>query len=201
MKKLLTATLLLCAFASCGPATQIEKSWLDPVQTTRFNNFKKVLVVVFAQSETSRRVAEEMLAKELGPTAVASYNYSSISSKAGDADAIADALKKDGFDGAIVTRLIDKEKETTYVPGRVSYPFYGGFRGYYRFGYGAYVEPGYYIEDKIYYVETNAYDLLAEKLLWSGVTRTTNPGQLNKVLQGFATVVVNQMKKDGFIKP
>jgi hypothetical protein len=164
------------------------------------NDMKKVLVVVFAQSETARRQAEEQIVKRLQGRGVVSYSYKVVVEKGADSDAITAAIKADGFDGAIVTRLIDKEKETSYVPGTTTYPYYGGFRGYYGYGYGAYSTPGYYVEDKIYYIETNIYDLKADKLIWSAVTSTTNPGKLEKSINELGDVLGAQMRKDGLIK-
>lgn len=198
MKKTMTALLFALALLACGSATQIEKSWLDPVQHTRYNSMKKVWVIVFAQSQASRRAAEDALARNLGPSAVPSYNHALLADSTGNADAMVEALIKDGFEGAIVTRLIDQEKERSYVPGRVSYPFYGSFTSYYSYSYSGFVETDYFVEDHKYYIETNVYYLKDEKLLWSAVTKATHGGNLEKVMQGFATVLVQQMENDGF---
>jgi hypothetical protein len=201
MKNSLFAAAALAVLAvSCGPSTRIEKSWKDPQESKTLNDMKKVLIVCFAESETSRRQAEEMLAARLQGRGVASYGYKVVAEKGADASALTDAIKADGFDAAIVTRLIDKEKETSYVPGTITYPYYAGFRGYYGYGYGAYATPGYYVQDKIYYIETNVYDLTADKLVWSAVTSTTNPGKMEKSLNEIADVLAQKMRKDGFLR-
>lgn len=192
--------LFLCAiFAlSCGPATRVEKSWLNPAGFTRFNDFSKVLIIVFAHSQTARRTAEDQFAAVLAPRGITSYNNPKVMVNGPDANAISEAIKSDGFDAALVTRLIDKKKETTYVPGNIHYPFYGGFRGYFRFGYGAYMTPGYYQENTTYFVETNVYDLKSDRLVWSCVTATTQPGKMDKTIHELSDVVFAQMKSDGF---
>jgi len=185
---------------ACTPSTVIDKSWKDPASTVKLNDFKKVIIMVFAQSETARRTAEEQLAKMLQGRGVPSYNQKIMVEKGANTEAISAALQAEGFDGAIVSRLVDKEKETTYVPGTTSYPYYG-FRGYYGYGYGAYGSPGYYVEDKIYTIETNVYDLKADKLVWSAVTASTNPGKTDKAIREIAEVLGEQMRADGFISP
>jgi hypothetical protein len=157
------------------------------------------LVVVFAQNETNRRKAEEQFVALMKGRGVASYSYKVMVDKGGDADAVTAAVIADGFDCATVTRLVEKEKETSYVPGTTT-GYYGGFRGYYGYGYGGYSSPGYYVEDKVYTIETNVYDLKKDKLVWSGVTKTTNPGKMDKEINIYADVLAAQMRKDGFLK-
>lgn len=198
MKKYLLLSAISFSLLACGPGTTIQKSFKEPSSTKQMNDFTKVLVVAFAQSETGRRQAETQIAGLLKGAGVPSYSYKVTVEKGADAQAVEDAMKADGFDGAIVMRLIDKEKETSYVPGTTYYG--GGFRGYYGYGYGAYSSPGYYVEDKIYYIETNIYDLKTEKLLWSAVTATTNPSKMDKTINEIADVLANQMRKDGFLK-
>lgn len=198
MKKGMLIAAFALGLAACGPATRIEKSWREPTATKKMTDYQKVLVVCFAQSESARRNAEDDIVRSMGGRGVASYGYSIMADKSKGRDAITEAIKKDGFDAAIVTRLIDKEKETSFVPGTVTYPYYRNFWGYYGWGYGAYTTPGYYVENHVYYVETNVYDLEKDQLVWSGVTSTTNPGKLDRAVNEIAGVVKRQMRVDGF---
>jgi hypothetical protein len=184
----------------CGPSTQIERSFKEPSSTVTFNDMKKVLVVSFAQSESARMQIETQVANMLQGRGVPSYSYKITSTKGADPEEVSKALDADGFDGALVMRLVEKEKETNYVPGTTTGPYYGGFRGYYGYGYGAYSTPGYYVEDKIYHIETNVYDLKADKLVWSAMTATTNPNKMEKTVNEIVDVLAKQMRKDGFLK-
>jgi len=200
MKKYFALAFLTASLLSCGPATQIEQSWKDPAGTTTLDQYSKILVVVFAKDETSRRKAEEQFVALMKGKGVASYTLKVLADKGGDSNAVATALIAEGFDCATVTRLVDKEKETSYVPGTTYYGGYGGFRGGYGYGYGGYGSPGYYVEDKVYTIETNVYDLKKDKLIWSCVTKTTNPGKMDKELNIYADVLAKQMRADGFLK-
>jgi hypothetical protein len=199
MKKYLVFAFFAAFMFSCGPSTEIQQSWKDPGTTTTLDQYSKILVVVFAKDETTRRKAEEQFVALMRGKGVASYTYKVMVDKGGDAEAVTSAVIADGFDCATVTRLVDKEKETSYVPGTTT-GYYGGFRGYYGYGYGGYSSPGYYVEDKVYTIETNVYDLKKDKLVWSGVTKTTNPGKMDKELNIYADVLAAQMRKDGFLK-
>lgn len=199
MKKYFALAFFAVSLLSCGPSTQIEQSWKDPATTTTLDQYSKILVVVFAKDETTRRKAEEQFVALMRGKGVASYSYKVMVDKGGDAAAVTSAVIADGFDCATVTRLVDKEKETSYVPGTTT-GYYGGFRGYYGYGYGGYSSPGYYVEDKVYTIETNVYDLKKDKLVWSAVTKTTNPGKMDKEFNIYADVLAGQMRKDGFLK-
>lgn len=199
MKRLLIAISAISFLAACEPSTKITKSWRDPAVSIEQGTYKKVLVVALLKDESSRRIVEDALVKKLEGRGVASYTQSFSSNK--DGDAVEKQLKQEGYDGAVVLRLLDIEKETSYVPGTTTYPaYYGRFGGYYGGAYGGYGSPGYYQEDKIYTIETNVYSLTLDKLVWSGTTATTNPGKMNKVIEDIASAVTQQMVDDGFLK-
>jgi len=181
-------------FFSCGPSTKIEKTWTDPAFTpASAKSFDKVLVMGLLNDESTRRIAEDkMVAQFKNVKAVQSYSYLQPSDT--DRAVVEDKLKKDGFDGVVVMRLANVDKSTSYVPGTT----YGGWYGY-RYG-GVYGSPGYYQEDKTYYVETNLYSLDQKKLLWSGTTSSLNPGKLDNMLDGIITAIREQGQKQGLIK-
>lgn len=199
MKKLFIAIAAVSLITGCEPSTKVTKSWRDPAVTIEQGTYKKVLVVALLKDESSRRIVEDALVKKLDGRGIASYTQSFSTNK--DGDAVEKQLKQEGYDGAIVLRLVDIEKETSYVPGTTTYPtYYGRFGGYYGGAYGGYGSPGYYQEDKIYTIETNVYSLNSDKLVWSGTTATTNPGKMNKVIEDIATALTDQMVADGFLK-
>ncbi|ULQ55555.1 hypothetical protein KJS94_12960 [Flavihumibacter rivuli] len=191
--------VLLVLASACGPSTKVTKSWRDPGSTVNFDALKKVLVISLVQNETSRRVVEDALAARLKGKGVASYTLNNLPSSKESEDAVINALKAQGFDAVVVTRLVDIEKETSYVPGTTYPSYYGRFGGYYGYAYGAYGSPGYYTEDKVYSVETNIYTLNPDKLVYSCVTQTTNPSKLEKTINEIAQIVHDRMVQDGLI--
>jgi hypothetical protein len=168
------AGLLLITLGSCAPATQLTSSWADP--TAGSHKYQKVVVVGASPQAGLRRKYEEAFTEELkarGVDAVASYTFGGEGQLEKEA-AIA-KLKEVGADGVIVTRLIDQESVQTYYPPSYSVPstYYGGWYGYYSMGYGYMTSPGYMVEDKVFRIETNLYDVGSDKLTWSGLTKTT----------------------------
>jgi hypothetical protein len=187
--KILLYGSILCLTA-CGPTTKITKSWTDPSFTPETaQSYKKILVMGLLKDESTRRIAEDkMVAAFKNVTAVQSYSYLQPADTL--RDAVEDKLKKDGFDGVVIMRLADVDKTTSYVPGTT----YGGWYGY-RYG-----SPGYYQEDKTFYVETNLYSLPSNKLLWSGTTSSLNPDKLDRTVDDIIATLKAQMQKQKLIK-
>lgn len=201
MKNLIFAILVASCFASCSPATKIEKSWTEPGATVSSNPANKALVVALVKDEGSRRVIEDELVKRLNTSAVASYKIITPELlKSASEEALNQQIKSGGFTHILVMRLADVEKETSYVPGSTNTGYYGGYGRYYGYGAGYYSSPGYYQTDKNYFIETTIYSISPDKLLWTGTTKTVNPEKINKTVNEIADVVTAQMKKDGFLK-
>ncbi len=203
--KLFLAALAISLFTACGPSTKITKVWTDPsLNAATVKPFQKVLVIAQLKDDSSRRIAEDkIVASSSKGNFVASYTYLKESQQ--DQKLVVADLLKDGIDGIILMRLTDIEKSTDYVQGTSYYGgwgygggFYGGYGGW---GYGGsmYTSPGYYEENKTYYVETNIYDVKSNKLLWSGTTSTMNPTKINETLDEIIAVIKTELSNKGLI--
>src|SRR5215467_7454605 len=189
-KILLYGSMLL--LVACGPTTKITKSWTDPSFTpAEAQAYQKVLVMGLLKDQSTRRIAEDkMVAAFKNVTAVPSYSYL----QPGDTvrSEVEDRLKKDGFDGVVVMRLADVDKSVSYVPGTTYGGWYGyGYGGYWG-GYGG--SPGYYQQDKTFYVETNFYSLREDKLLWSATTSSLNPDKLDRTVDDIIASLKGQLQ-------
>jgi hypothetical protein len=202
MKKLILPSILMSVIfiASCT-STKITSSWREPDKAVAVSALNKVLVVALFKDETSRHKAEDQMAGYLGGKAVVSYNYLKASFDKKNEEAIREKIKSDGFDGAVTMRLVDVDKEKIYNPGNTSlYPsYYRNFSGYYHRSYSYFTNPGYYSTTKTYTVETNVYSIKEDKVIWSGLTETTDPDGVKKLTEEVAAVVYKKMVKEGFI--
>jgi len=197
--------LMLAVAASLVSAcmsTTLTTSWVDTASPTRLNDFKKILVISAMPDETSRRTSEDKLVSMLQGRGTPSYLYPKNIVKGVDVTSLIESLKIEGYDGAIVMRLIDVDKELQYTPGAYStYPtYYRSFSGYYGASWGYYNDPGYYSSTKKFSVETNVYSLNEDKMLWTGITESTDPAGVERMTEEIAAVVKERMIKDGFIK-
>jgi hypothetical protein len=188
--KIFLQLALISLVVACSPSTKITKSWTDPSWKQGSPvPFKKVLVVAPLKDETSRRIAEDKIVANIRKvTAVASYNYIQPADTA--QNKLDEKLNKDGFDGIIIMRLTNVNKSVSYNQGTT----YGGWYGY------RYSSPGYYSEDKTFYVETNFYSIAQKKLLWSGTTASLNPTQFDQTMDEIITALRMQLVQQGLIK-
>jgi len=171
------AVIALAAMTSCAPATQLTQSWAEP--TAAGKTYQKIVVVGATERAPTRHRFEDAFVTALkmrGVTAIPSYSVAGDGRL--DKEAAAAKLQEVGADAVIVTRLVDQESYQEYYPptySTVAAPsaYYGGWYGYYSLGYTYETSPGYTVQNKVFRVETNLYDVKNDKLLWSGITETT----------------------------
>jgi hypothetical protein len=204
--KLFLAVVVTSFFAACGSSTQIVKSWTDPsLNGSTVQAYNKVLVIAQFKDDSSRRIAEDkIVASSPRGNFVASYSYLKPSQQ--DQKLLVSELLKDGIEGIILMRLTDIEKSTDYVQGSTYYGgwgygggYYGGYGGW-GYGGGYYATPGYYEENKTYFVESNIFDVKTNKLLWSGTTSTLNPSKINEALDEIILAIKTELNNKGLIK-
>ena len=182
-------------------STRIVNSWKDPETMVSLDKLNKVLVVAFLRDEASRRVAEGRMAGLLKGKAIPSYSYLGEDIKSLNEGSVRQRLQGDSFDGAVVMRLVDVTKEVNYSPGNIStYPFYfRSFGGYYRRGWSYFSTPDRYHTTRSYSVETNVYSMKQDKLIWTGLTETTDPGGVDKLVAEISSTIFKRMMDEGFI--
>lgn len=206
MKK--TLITLAAAFVTsllipgCSPSTKVISSWKDPQAHVDPDHLEKVMVGVLSPREASRRQSEEQIST-YHKSFVPSYQVLGTQEILLDTAQSKAILKRQGFDGALLFRLVDQQKSTTYVPGSTSYGagygagYGGGYWGYHNAYYGAYYDPGYYREDVTYVVECILYSFDKNQLLWTGLTSTVNPSDREKSVDDIVQAVFEQMQRDG----
>jgi hypothetical protein len=120
-------------------------------------------------------------------------------------DVMLKAIRDLGCDGIFTVALVDQESKTHYVPGSYSGGFvpYAGY-GYYYSGYYAYspafYSPGYYETDKTYFIESNLFNAITEKLLISMQSKVVNPPAAMKASKQYTQMLVTELQAQGFMK-
>ena len=172
---LLVAAALAALLGGCA-STQITTAWKDP-DLARLP-FKKVLVV-FQHSDAELRMRlERSMAAEI-PNAVPAHAIFS-DAEVRDIEAVKSRVRADGFDSAVIMRIVGVDREVSYVPGRLySVPaMYHGFYGYWGYGWRTVYDPGYMRADRIVTISTNVYSVVDDKLVWASQSETFNPTSL-----------------------
>ena len=172
---LLFVAVLAALVAGCA-STQITSVWKDP-DLGRVP-FRKVLVVFQHADPAIRRVLEDEMARDI-PNAVPANSLFS-DAEVSDIARVKARVRSDGFDSAVIMRVVSVDREVSYRPGRLYGvpPFYGDFYGYWGYGWRAVYDPGYLRSDRIVTIATNVYSVADDKLVWASQSETFNPQSL-----------------------
>ena len=185
---------LLLATGGCN-STSLTTTWKDPSATSL--NFSKVAVIVVNTSPAERRAQEDALAAEI-KRAAAVPSYQLISDdQLKDVPAAKAKIIAEGFDGAVLVRMIDARQHQTYVPPTYSDwgtgwgpPPYPGSAG----------SPGYVMTDTIVRAEISLFSVPAGKLLWAGASETLNPADARAFATEVARAAAAELRKQGLLQ-
>src|SRR5689334_253438 len=181
------AVLTLAACTS----TTFTSTWKAPGVQAVDPTGKKVAAVYMTTDESSRRAAEDILARKLtehGAQGVPSYTLIPAS-VATDQDRTKQALSGAGIDGVVIMHVLG-EKERTQVsyngPPWGGAPYYRHFASYWGFGWGAPYSPTEVTTTTELRIETLVYSLVRDQLLWAGTSRTTEPRKISTLVDDVA---------------
>jgi hypothetical protein len=188
--------VLLFIAAGCS-STSMTRSWRYP--ETGPLEFDRVMAVVLVQDPLLRRLGENALVRQIVAAEAVALHRSVPDEDLGDEAKVREQIAASGVDGVVVMRLVYDENEVTYNAGTYPGPYYS-FWGYYGWAYPIAYQPGYLQTDRLVGIETNVYDVETEKLVWSGLSRTKNPDDVDKLVADTAKAVRSEMKKYGFLR-
>jgi len=185
----------------------VTGTWQKPAVTETYDN---IMVTALVPTTSSRSAIERSMVANLREEGTdASQSIDVIPPRLIEEEdkkrEIQNTIIRDGFDGVLTITLIDEDTETRYVRGSGMYRpypyygFYGNFWGYYDYWYPRFYEPGYYVENKVYYMETNLYDAQTEDLVWSAQSETYDPIDLESFAEGFSEEIVEELDEQGLI--
>ena len=191
------AALACCACAG----TPFVSSWRAPDAEPLHVGGAKVAAVAMIEQVSSRRAAEDAIARELEARGAIGVPMYMIYSDQGPTDepAARAALEREGYTGLVVFRPVGTEQEIVSTPSYVGPPFATYWGGYYGYGWGM---PWYGAEIRTYTVvsvETLVYSLRQNKLVWGGQSTTTNPASVDRLVHDTATKVARELERQGLL--
>ena len=214
MKKILPFALTICLLLlNCGGLnTKMTGSWKneDKLKNSSYNS---VFIAVMGPSVEAKNMLENELAYRVNNRGAKAFKSHDIFVSTFSKDNLPEKsemlkiIRDTGAETIFTVALKDKETTTRYVPGTstyyapMGYGYYGNFYGYYSNFYPMAYEPGYYKEDKIFYVESNLYDTETEELIWSAQSKTYNPDSSEDFVKDYTQALIDRLIQDGVIKP
>ena len=195
----LSGVILLSACAS----TSFTSTWKSSEVLQVNPRGHKVAAAFISTDESSRREAEDVLARKLteqGASGVPAYTLVP-SGELHDMPGVKARLTQAGIDGVVIMRILDAKERTTVTPGsRIGFaPHYMHFSGYWGYGWGAPYAPAQVTTTTVLRIETLVYSLERDALVWAGTSRTVNPARVSKFVAEIADSAVKQMKREGVL--
>jgi len=206
MKSLLRiiAIFLFTVSLAAAASTKFVSTWKNPGVGLVDLDGKKLAAFVVTSDESMRLGPEETLAAELrrrGIDCVAGYTVLP-GELAKDQEKAKEFLEKAGITGAVMMRVVSREKETHYQPGTTWYSsgYYPSFWGYWNYGWTAVYTPGYVRSETVLSIETLVYSIEQDELLWAGMSETINPKDVRKFVKKLVDAAGKEMRKAGMVR-
>jgi len=198
---------------SCGPSQKITSSWINP-EIKEKPQYKKIFIIALAQNPGYKATIEQDLAyaataKKLQVIKSSEFfqpNFTTAGTTVPvDKEVILKKVREAGCDVIMTVALVDKKSETHYVPGTTAYSPYMGYGGMGAYGFGGYYgaaytsmysTPGYYTEDKTYFLQANLFDAATEKMIWSAQSEAYDPSKISTFSKDYTDLLVERMNRD-----
>jgi hypothetical protein len=179
--------------------TEFKSTWRDPTARPVALRAQPVAAFLITPNVSTRRAGEDILARELSARGVRGIPGYQLTGEqpVRDSEALRRNLEKAGIEGTVIMRVVDRRVELDYVPGGLAY---GSMYGYWEFGWGMMGRPGYLETDTIVSVETLVYSLPQDKLLWGGVSETTDPSNLDSFIKEIVKKAGEEIRKAGLVQ-
>lgn len=208
--KILILVLFTSIFLACTQQISITGYWYNK-ENASGKSYKKAYFVALLNDVIKNATVESDLSTEAKKRSLATamnqeYLAEGFVNKDIGKEAILAKARELNCDLIFTIAIADVKSENYYVPGQVnyspgsSYGYYNSFPSYYDRTYDTYQTPGYYVNDKTYFIETNVYDVKELKLLWSLQSQAYNPTSLKTVSALYAKEVFKKMDAEGFTK-
>ena len=115
-------------------------------------------------------------------------------------------LTAEGYDGALLARLVSVDSSQTVVPPQTQFgpdlmfrrfgPRYNSFYSAYPY---VYTTPGYTINNTTVVVETLLYRLPEGKPVWSAVSESFNPASSSEVVEDLIQLIGKRLRDEGLM--
>jgi hypothetical protein len=198
----LLATVAVATAGFGGPS--FTSTWKAPDARPGTFQGKPVVAVFMSTDEGLRQGVEGLLAYELtqrGAKGVAAWSLIPVSEIRDEEKAKA-RITQSGAAGVVALRLVDRGQEASATgPMYWSNPTYGSvWSGYWSYGWGGLYDPGHVRVDNILYVEALVYSLEQNKLVWGGLSKSTNPKSAHDLVKQLVGKIASEVKKAGLVQ-
>jgi hypothetical protein len=200
---------VLLTFISCGePSIKIIGAFINK-EAIKPTPYKSVFIIALTGNLEVKTTLETDLAEAAAAKGLTVYKSVSVFGPFSGKESIPKkekilATATDlGCEAIFTIALVDKQTETSYVPGTTTvytnyaypqYGYYNSFGAYYDYSY-AYYSPGYYQTDHTYIVQSSLFDVKSQLLVMSIETKATNPKAIQKSSKQYTQSLVEAIRQ------
>jgi hypothetical protein len=194
--------LVLAAGLVAGSSIDFLSTWKAPGAAPLDFKGRKVAAVLVTDDQSVRVSAEEALARELtarGSIGVPAYRIiprEELQKK----DAARGWFERANVAGLVVLRIVATDTEKVYSSVVWTSGYYGYAWDYWGTSWASVYPIGRAREQKIITVEVLLYDLAKGTPIWAGVTRATDPKNVQAYMKELAVDVGRQLERDGLVR-
>jgi hypothetical protein len=180
--------LMFFLMTSCA-STKVTGEWKDPNLTSK--QFKNILVMGIAKQPKNRRLYEDEFVRQLQAKGVMAISSHTIISHENmwDRATIVQTIANKGFDGVIITRVVDFKARQQYYDVNM--------HDYYNRSYHYRVRST--TDQQKFSFESNLYDAITEQLVFSVSSNTYAQENINKRLDSYITTVLNKLVQNNLL--
>ena len=193
---------LIILIESCSSSVLVDK-WNDP--SFHESPLKKILIIAIRKNSVQRRIWEDAFVGELskqGVQAISSYKL--FPDALPDTNQVVETVQGNGFDGILMTRILQKETETYYVESYVTSEGivrYNPFKNIYSTYYRDVQHPG-YVDSSV--VVRRAIEVWVirdkERIIWGATSNTPELNSVEAVQNDIADLVIHELLQYAIIK-
>lgn len=183
--------------SGCASNTSIATQWKEP----GFSGppLRRLLVLGISRQIATRRVFEDTVVAVLAEQGVAAVASHTAMSQDGpvDRESVARAVRETSTDGVLVARLVGRELETRRDTQLEMVPMRSLGLGLSH----AWTRVYEVREREVIHAigETSVYRVSDGALLWTAITDTVDPTNVQTAARGFSRTAVGALKKDGVL--
>jgi hypothetical protein len=189
------AVVCVAVLTSCL-ITTLDTVWKDPQH--QGGTLNKILVIGIARNQTIRRVFEDDFVAKLGTygvDAISSYRILPTEEML-DKNTIESKIQTLNIDAVLLTRLVDKKKETEYRSyGNRRYDWHGWYSRSYSYANTSVS----YKEYEVLKIETNVYDTKTGEMIWSALSDTVAGGSNEVEIKSLIKVITKSLSDSELI--
>jgi hypothetical protein len=212
MKSTLTPAFifLIVLFACSSSNTVLTGTWKTPTLKNIEKPLRNILVVAMVDNIPAKATIESDLAAEIRISGIMATRSMDVFppnfvDEMNDREKLLSKIREQSLDGILTVCLLDEQTESRYVPGvrgyapYPAYGYYGNFWGYFSYWYPRTYTPGYYINEKTYFIETNLYDAKSGDILWSAQSETYSPDSLLPFSSDLTGKIARELREEDLI--